>query len=337
MTINIRDLARTLNLSITTVSRALDGYSDVAESTRQRVIRAAQEVGYHPTSAARQLRRKRSDAIGYILPTSSPRFSDPFYANFLEGLCDQAAEQWIDLIVTSCPPESEYENAIYRRWCEGKKVDGFVLNRIRVDDSRVDFLLANKVPFVALGKTRNYSGYPCVLVDQKGGVARLVQHLAARGHQHIAFIGGSPELAIQVERFTGYKQGLKRTGLSLDERLILQGDLTEDGGYRTGCDLFQSSYRPTAVIGVNDLTALGVLRAIRELGLVPGKDVAVAGFDGIKETEYSNPPLTTLSQPTYEIARMLAGMLIAKINGEELAEAQEHIAPKLILRASTGE
>ncbi len=104
MTITIRDLARTLDLSITTVSRALDGYDDVAKETRRRVVEAAQQMGYVPSAAARQLRRKRTDAVGFILPTSSPQFSDPFSANFITGLCDEVASQRLDMMVTSCRP-----------------------------------------------------------------------------------------------------------------------------------------------------------------------------------------------------------------------------------------
>jgi LacI family transcriptional regulator len=336
VSVTIRDLARRLNLSITTVSRALDGYNDVAESTRQRVIQIAQEIGYHPTSAARQLRRKRSDAIGYILPTSSPRFSDPYYEKFLEGLCDQAAEQSIDVIVTSCPPGSDQEKSVYQRWFESKKVDGFVLNRVRGDDSRIEFLLTKGVPFVALGKANGHEGYSFVEVNLQDGEVQLIQHLAAKGHTRIAFVGASSDLTIQVERYSGFKLGLERAGLSLDECLVVQGDLTEDGGYRAGCELLRSPYPPTAIIAVNDLTALGILRSIRELGLVAGKDIAVAGLDGIKETEYSTPPLTTISQPTYEIARKLANMLMAKIHGEEMAETRVEFKASLIIRSSTG-
>src|SRR5512146_1504414 len=153
MTITIRDLAEKLHLSITTVSRALDGYSDVAEETRQRVVEAAREMGYVPSYAARQLRRKRTDAIGYILPTSSPQFSDPFYVNFLTGLCDEVASQKLDLLVTSCPPGSESEKNQYRRWVQSRRVDGMVFNRVRLHDWRLEFLAQNNIPFVSLEKS----------------------------------------------------------------------------------------------------------------------------------------------------------------------------------------
>ena len=230
MPITIRDLAKQLNLSITTVSRALDGYDDVAENTRTRVIQVAHEMGYSPTSSARQLRRGRSDAIGYILPTSSPRFSDPFYSDFLAGLCDEAAEHQIDVIVSSSPPDSDLEKAMYQRWFQSIRVDGIILNRIRLQDWRIGYLLENKIPFVSLGWVPSHDEYPHILVDERGGFERLVLHLANKGHKRLAYVGTSPNLMIQVERFTGYKQGLELSGLSYEDKIVLEGDLTEEGG-----------------------------------------------------------------------------------------------------------
>jgi LacI family transcriptional regulator len=330
----IRDLAKKLNLSITTVSRALDGYSDVSENTRQRVIAAAQEIGYQPSYAARQLRRKRSDAIGYILPTVSPRFSDPFFSLFLSGLCDEAGLRHYDLVTSSCPPDSEEEKALYERWTQTGRVDGVVLNRARIKDWRARFLIDHKIPCVSLGRPNKQSDFPSIVVDEYNGVRRLVNHLASAGRARIAFIGASPTLAIQDERFGGYRKGLEDSSLPFDPTLVVEGDLTEEGGYRATQGLLALARPPTAILGCNDLTAFGVIRAVREAGKTVGKDVAVAGYDGIKESEYTHPPLTTLYQPTYEIARKMAAMLISLINGEEL-EPNPIIQPELILREST--
>jgi len=336
MPITIRDLAKKLNLSITTVSRAIDGYSDVSEKTRTRVIHAAEEMGYAPSSAARQLRRRHSDAIGYILPTSSPRFSDPFYSDFLAGLCDEIAEHHIDLIVSSSPPGSDIEMRMYQRWIQSMRVGGIVLNRIRTQDWRASFLAQNQVPFAVLGHISIDMKIPNIVVDERGGFERLVQHLASKGHQRIAYIGGSPDLMIQVDRFGGYQQGLLTAGLLRDKDLILEGDLTEDGGYEAARKLLAQSDPPSAILGCNDLTAIGVLRAARQAGLQVGKDLAVAGYDGIQQTEHTDPPLTTLYQPTYNIARLLAAQLLKVLKGEVIDEYRQTLEPILILRASTG-
>jgi DNA-binding LacI/PurR family transcriptional regulator len=332
----IRELAEKLNLSITTVSRALDGYSDVSDETRKRVVEAAHQMGYTPSYAARQLRRKRTDSIGYILPTSSPRFSDPFFVNFLTGLCDEIASQSLDLMVTSCPPDSEEEKEQYQRWVQSRRVDGIVLNRTRVQDWRIEYLLENKIPFVSLGRGEMDAAYPYVDVADTEGFFELVTHLVQKGHQRIAYIGASPNLVIHNDRFRGYQQGLAAARIGFDPRLVREGDLTEPSGYRAARDLLAQPDPPTAILGINDLTALGIFHAAKEKGLYIGTELAIAGYDGITETEYTNPPLTTLYQPTYEIARDLARMLVRLIEGENLENSRVPIIPKLAIRASTG-
>jgi LacI family transcriptional regulator len=336
MPITIRNLAEKLNLSITTVSRALDGYSDVSEETRQRVIHAANEMGYEPSYAARHLRRQRADSIGYILPTSMPQFADPFYSSFLTGVCDEAASLNLDLMVSSCPPESEREKSQYQRWIKSRRVDGLILNRVRVQDWRVDMLLESGVPFVSLGKSETSPSYPHIFVNERGGFGQLVHLLVNKGHRKIAYVGGVPELVLQVERFAGYLQGLERARIHFDPDLVLTGDLTEESGYQAAKSLLDRLDPPTAILACNDLMALGVLRAVQERGIYAGRELAIAGYDGIKETEYTNPPLTTLYQPTYDIARQLVRMLQSQIEGQPLEEQRVCIQPSLIARPSTG-
>jgi len=335
MPVTIRDLASKLNLSITQVSRALGGYSDVSESTREKVIQTAREMGYEPSYAARQLRRKRADAIGYILPTSSPRFSDPFYANFLTGLCDEAAEHQIDLVVSSCAPESEAEEAMYQRWFQSTRVDGMVVNRVRSQDWRIQYLAENQMPFVSLGIPESYGEIPGVKVNERGGFERLVLHLKDKAHKRIAFINGPTELVVIQERFAGYRQGLSRAGLEYENELVVEGNLNQDGGYHAATRLLQNVNPPTAILACNDQSALGAMRAVKEAGIKIGAHFSIAGYDGIREAEYSDPPLTTLYQPTYEIARQLIAMLVKLINHQPISMPHPIIEPELILRAST--
>ena len=333
--VTIRDLAKKLNLSITQVSRALGGYSDVSETTREKVITTAHELGYEPSYAARQLRRRRADAIGFILPTSSPRFSDPFYANFLAGLCDEASQHQVDLVVSSCPPGSDLEKSMYQRWFQSSRVDGMVINRVRIHDSRVKYLADNHMPFVTLGLPEINWDFPAIKVDERGGFERLVVHLQKKGHHRIAFIGGPVELVIQQERFSGYRQGLEVAGLEYDEQLVVSADLTEDGGYQAAGVLLTCDNPPTAILGCNDQIAIGALHKAKELGRKVGQEFAIAGYDGIREAEYTDPPLTTIYQSTYEIACNLVKMLLAVINHQPISQPRPVLIPELILRAST--
>jgi len=335
MPVTIRDVARRLNLSITTVSRALDGYEDVAEETRLLVIGTAQEMGYVPNQAARQLRRRRSDTIGYILPTDTPRFSDPFFAEFVAGLGDEASAHGFDLLVSTAPPGSPGERQAYERWTHGRKVDGIVLNQMHLVDWRVQYLAQVQFPFVTLERSLDPHDYPSVEVNGQRGFRILIDHLVSLGHQRIAYIGASPDLKIQADRFAGYGDGLQAHGLRLDADLISEGDLTTEGGYRAAAQLLAKPFPPTAIACVDDMTAMGVLHAAREQGRVVGQDLAVAGFDGIQGFEHTQPPLTTINQPVYQIARRLVQMLVIQIAGKPLAEKRVQIEPVLEIRQST--
>jgi LacI family transcriptional regulator len=336
MPVTIREVAKKLKLSITTVSRALDGYDDVAAKTRQRVIRTARAMGYVPSRAARQLRRQRADAIGYILPASGSNFTDPFFSEFIAGLGDEATSNNFDLLVSTAAPDTVAERQIYARWVQSRLVDGIVISRMRLRDWRVRYLGKNEFPFVAHGHTLLSLKFPYIEMDSRRGFDILVKHLVERGHKRIAYIGAPQGLTLQADRLAGYQDGLVNAGIAFDEALIAEGDLTRTGGYQATLRLLELSQPPTAIMGVNDMTAAGAMRAARERGLVVGRDVAIAGYDGTDDSEHMEPPLTTLKQPVYEIARRLVKMLAALIEGKEILESQVVLQPELIVRASTG-
>lgn len=335
MNITIRDVAKRLNLSITTVSRALDGYDDVSEETRQRVVQTAHEMGYAPNQAARQLRRKRADSIGYILPADRPRFSDPFFAEFVAGLGDEAAAHGLDLLVSSAPPNSQTEQRAYERWIQSRKVDGLVLNRLHLQDLRVQYLARLQIPFVTLERSLNNYEYPSVEVNGRRWFKALVDHLVGQGHRRIVYIGAGAELKLQADRLAGYRDSLQSHGLPYEAELVTEGDLTSDGGFRAAEYLLALPHPPTAIACVDDMTALGVLHAAREHGRIVGQDLAVAGFDGIDGCEHTQPLLTTINQPVYQIARKLAQMLTAQIAGQALPEQHLQIELMLEVRQST--
>ena len=200
----IRDVAKKLNLSITTVSRALDGYDDVAEETRQLVVHTARKLGYAPNRAARQLRRQKSETIGFILPAGAQHFAEPFFTEFMAGLGNELASRNYDLLVSAVASEED-EREMYRRWANGGKVDGLILNRLRLQDWRVKFLTKQHIPCATL----DYSGegrYPCIRVDGADGFVELVEHVHKNGFRRFAFIGGPINLVNQMERLEWFRQ-----------------------------------------------------------------------------------------------------------------------------------
>jgi LacI family transcriptional regulator len=333
MRLTIRDVAKKLNLSITTVSRALDGYDDVAEETRQQVIETARRLGYTPNRAARQLRRQKAETVGYILPAGAQHFAEPFFTEFIAGLGNELAPRNYDLLVSAVASEDD-EREMYRRWAEGGKVDGFILNRLRLKDWRVKFLTKQRIPFATL----DYSGegrYPCIRVDGADGYIDLVQHIQKNGFRKFAYIGGPSNLVSHAERLDWFRQAIKARKLRLNEKNIFSADLTSSGGYQCAIELLSLSDPPDAVLCVNDETAFGVLHAAHKHGLEIGKDLAVAGFDGVQEARHTEPPLTTLDIPVFDIARQLVDMLLRSIMGEAV-QTSVFIKPALLVRPSTG-
>ena len=334
--VRIHDVAKQLNLSITTVSRALDGYTDVAEQTRLLVIRTAQEMGYTPNRAARQLRRQHAETIGFILPLEKMQFSDPFFSEFITGIGDEATAATYDLLVSAATPGSDDELAAYQRWIQGGKVDGVIIARTRIYDSRVEYLLKQKAHFVCLERSVYSSEFIGVEIDSYTVFFQLMNHLTDLGHRRIAYIGGCPTLKVNLDRLTAYQAGLSCIGVAFEPDLVLEGDLTLTGGYNATEQLLDLSAPPTAIVCINDLTAIGAMHAVSNRGLVVGRDVSVAGFDGLSDSAHSQPPLTTIEQPVYSVARQLVKILLAEITGAEIAEKHVKIQPQLIIRSSTG-
>lgn len=335
MTVTIRDVAQRLNLSISTVSRALDDYPDIAVKTRRLVKETAREMGYTPNRAARQLRRQRADAIGYILPVEAQRFSEPFYAEFLVGLSDETALHPFDLLVSVSSKDQGTEQTIYENWVQSRKVDGFVLNRARHNDWRMQYLSEQCVPFTSLERGNGVFDQARVEVDNTGGMVDLVRHLAETGYRRLAFIGGPEQLVIHTARFAGFLRGLEQAGLPYNPDWVVSGNLTSDGGYQAVKRMRWLPDPPDALVCINDETAFGAMHAVLELGLKVGKDVAVTGFDGVQVSRHTDPPLTTLDIPVYEIARQLVRLLASEIDGKPLTDRRVVFQPRLLIRESS--
>jgi LacI family transcriptional regulator len=334
--VKLKDLAAELGLSVTTVSRALAGYGDVAEGTRLRVLRAAEEMGYVPDVTARRLQKGRTDTLGFIIPTSGPRFSDPYFSELLAGIGNEAARHNFDLLVSTRPPDTPEEVATYRRMVEGRMVDGLLVVRTRVEDHRIGYLAQIGFPFVAFGRSDLEVDFPYVDEDGLRGLELVTQHLLDLGHRRLAFIAAPEDLMFCNYRRAGLETALERNNLVLKPEYCIVSDLTQRGGHAAMNELLDLSHPPTAVIACNDLMALGAISAAQKQGLVVGRDVAITGFDDIPQAEHSHPPLTTIRQPVYDIGRRICGMLVRLVRGEELAERQVVLQPELIVRESSG-
>jgi LacI family transcriptional regulator len=329
----IRDVAKKLNLSITTVSRALDGYDDVAEQTRQLVIETARQMDYVPNRAARQLRLQKAETMGFIIPSISKRFDEAFFTEFIAGLGEELSTRNFDLLVSNAVTD-EGERNLYHRWVNSRKVDGFILNRVHKHDWRVNYLFQEEIPFVALGRSHDGLHYPCIRIEGADAYLSLVQHIRENGFSRFAFVGGPNDLIDNIERLQWFKSALKKCGLEVDRGHVLSTDMSSTAGYEATRRLLSSSMPPDAILCANDEIAFGALHAAHEQGFKIGTDVAVVGFDGVQDAKHSEPPLTTLDIPVFDIARKLVEMLLQTIQGAAV-DSPVFIKPKLLIRPST--
>lgn len=336
MAVTLKDVAERVGVSITTVSRALAGYDDVAETTRQRVETVAAELGYVPNITARRLQKQRTDTLGFIIPTFGPRFSDPFFSEFIAGIGNSAADHHLDLLVSTHPPDSEREFNAYRRAVRGGWVDGLIVVRTRESDRRIQLLCENDFPFVAFGRTDDDCEFPYVDEDSAAGMQLLVQHFVERGHRRIGFIAPPAGLMFGHYRRQGYFETMAAHNLAVEPAWVVEGDMTQRSGAEAVRHLLALCPRPTAIIGGNDLMTLGAMGTMQQEGIEIGHQIAVAGFDDIPPAAHAHPPLTTIHQPIYDIGRKACEMLVEIIHGQEPEPKHVLLTPRLIVRASSG-
>jgi len=336
MPVTLQDIADRLDVSVATVSRALAGYADVAPATRQRVLQAAQEMGYHPNVTARRLQKQRTDTIGFVIPTFGPRFSDPYFSELLAGIGNAASEQDYDVLVSTCSPDGPEEAKTYARFVQERRVDGMLVVRTREHDARIAYLLEQRFPFIAFGRSRVEGDFCYLDVDGAAGIREATHHLINLGHRRIAIILPPENLMFAHYRWLGFEEAMVGAGLPIEQTLVVHGDLTERSGYEVGRAFLTWDDPPSAIVACNDLMALGVISAAQGLGLAVGRDVSVTGFDDVSLAAHSHPPLTTVRQPIYEIGQRICGMLIHLLQEETLEERHVILEPQLIVRESCG-
>ncbi|QBY02586.1 LacI family transcriptional regulator [Rhodophyticola sp. CCM32] len=331
--VTINDLARNLGLAKGTVSRALNGYPDIAETTRKRVARTAERMGYRPLAQAQAIRTGRARALGLVLNAGGDDAHKPFLTDFLDGISRAASEESWSLTVATAEDEAD-EVTTMARLIEERKVDGFILPRPRLVDARIDLLRGRDVPFVLYGRTANPDG--CAWHDIKGedAMKSAVLRLAGRGHRRIGFINGALDYTYAHLRREGYLAGLAEAGLDVAPELMTGDAITMAQGETQGEVLLDLPDRPSAIVCALDLAALGLYRAAARRGVRIGPDLAVIAYDGIPEAATAHPPLTTYAVDSRAAGARLARLLFARIRGADPTRLREEVPARLIARGS---
>jgi LacI family transcriptional regulator len=336
MRVRLADVAREAQVSITTASRALGGFSDVSSLTQRLVEETARRLEYVPNISAQRLRRRRTDMVGLILPADKAGFGEPFFSEFLAGVGEEAAALDRHLLLAAHPPDSAAEHDIYLQVVRGGWVDGVILTRLRWRDERVRLLRERGFPFVAFGRTGKNEGFPSIDEDSVAGLSLLVDHLIGLGHRRIAFVAGPDDLTLTHHRRRGFTEAMSRHRLPVPSRMIAEGDLRRESGAEAMTFLIDQNPPPTAVVFCNDMMALGGMEAATTAGLIVGRDVSIGGFDGIAAGEHTTPGLTTLRQPIGEIGRLVCRALVGRIEGDTNPDHRVLLTPELVIRGSTG-
>ena len=329
----LRDLARSLDLSITTVSRALDGYPDVSAETRARVRAAAEAANYHPNAAARRLRRRKAETVAVTLPAEPGHFGPAVFLDML-GVCgERLAEEGLSLMLVPTPSGAR-ETDTLRRLIEGHRADAMIVVRTRREDPRVAYLMERGIPFVTHGRTIGAAVHAAIDGDGETGFHDATLLLAKLGHRRIAHIAAPEVFTFAHFRRDGWQRGLQEAGLEPGAEIAEEP--TEHGGYRAARHLLDLPAPPTALLCATDSMAIGALRALRERSLVAGRDVAVIGHDNIPAAAYTDPALSTMEIAADEVGRRLGDLLLRRLGGADPRDLQEVLPIHHVLRATHG-
>ncbi|PKA44526.1 substrate-binding domain-containing protein (plasmid) [Rhizobium sullae] len=315
---NLKQLAQSLGLSITTVSRALDGYPDVSPATRERVREAAALTGYRPNASARRLRKQRAELVAVTLPSDPGHIGPPHFLDMLSGCAEHLATAGLNLVIAPVP-RGESELDMCRRFVDGQRVDAMLLVRTKRRDERVEFLQARSIPFVTNGRTESVVPHPYLDGDGFAGFQAASLRFHAEGHRRIAHIAGPQDYYFAHVRRMGWQAAMEESGLSTE--LCAEGAPTEQGGYLAALELLRHPRRPTAIVCATDEMAIGALRALREIK--GGETISIVGHDDLPTGAFASPPLSTMRMAGENLGRSFASLLLRAIAGEPSEELQE--------------
>jgi DNA-binding LacI/PurR family transcriptional regulator len=334
--VTIRDVAQRAGVSTATVSYVLNNSRPVREETRQRVLRAAEELGYRPSVIARGLQARESRMIGYSWLPAQPDQFEPILEKFLHVMAEAAERRGYHVLTFPCPkPHDEVQ--VYRDMVRSGRVDGFILSNTNLHDRRIRYLMDVGFPFVAFGRSNPDWDFPWVDVDGADGVQQAVNHLRALGHRRIACLAWPEDSLTGQYRLQGYLDAMASAGLPVEPAWIIRTENFHEYAYRSTQTwlALPAAERPTAIIALTDLMAMGVMNAAADAGLRVGRELAVVGFDNAPVTNFLRPSLTSLRQPIAEVGERVVSMLIDLVRGQMPSPAQVILKPELVVRDTT--
>ncbi|EOE5508047.1 DNA-binding transcriptional regulator CytR [Cronobacter sakazakii] len=326
----MKDVAVRARVSTATVSRALMNPEKVSQATRNRVEKAAIDVGYLPGSLNRNLKRNESRTILVIVPD----ICDPFFSEIIRGIEVTAADQGYLVLIGDCAHQNQQEKTFIDLIIT-KQIDGMLLlgSRLPFDASKEE--QRNLPPMVMANEFAPELELPTVHIDNLTAAFNAVNYLHELGHQRIACIAGPEEMPLCHYRLQGYVQALRRSGMTVDPHYIARGDFTYEAGANALEQLLSLPQPPTAIFCHSDVMALGALSMAKRRGFRVPDDLSIIGFDNIALAEFCDPPLTTVAQPRFDIGREAMLLLLSQLNGHTVSSGSRLLDCELVLRGTT--
>jgi DNA-binding LacI/PurR family transcriptional regulator len=328
----IIDIAERLGISPSTVSRALADHADIKRETKEKVRKVAEELRYSPNPIARSLKSSRTTTVGVIVP----EIKHDFFSSAISGIEEIAYHSGYTIIV--CQSNESYErevvntNALMHHRVAGVIVS--ISQNTKCGDHFQD-LIRRKIPLVFFDRVRDDVAASKVVIDDYKGAFHAVTHLLERGYTRIAHFAGPKELGICKKRWNGYVDALAQSKLTMRNGFVRYGGLHEQDGYNSMDSLLKENIIPDAIFAVNDPVAIGAFQRIKEAGLRIPDDIAIVGFSNNKITSLVDPPITTVDQPSFEMGRKAAEILISTIEDRTIEPKTLVLDAKLIVRGST--
>lgn len=330
----IHDIAKKLNISASTVSRALNENPLISETTRKKIKKAAIEMGYRPNVMAANFRTRRTNTIGVIVPLINRHF----FSSVISGIEEVAYKQGFAVTISQSndnfEKESKIAHALY-----ANRVDGLILS-IGMGTQSYDHLKLfsdRNIPLVFFDRIVDEIPAHKIVIDDFGGAYRATQHLIEQGRKQVAHIGGPLNLQIYAKREAGYRQAINDAGLQINDNYILHNSLTRDDGIKAIRKILSGKQRPDAIFCANDTTALSAIIHLNEKGIKVPEEIAIVGFSNEPFSEIVTPSITTIKQPGFEMGKKAAELLIKQISSKVKPKTYETIMmnTELIIRNSS--
>jgi LacI family transcriptional regulator len=330
--LTIKDVAYKAGVSPATASRVAGNYGYVSKATRQKVLVAIRELGYHPNSIARSMVTKSTHSLGLVVTD----ITNPFFAHLMRSVEDVTWELGYTLFLANTDENTQREEAVIQAIQE-RQVDGLILvPATNQSTPYLEHFIQQGIPLVLLDRNIRGLAADAVMVDNENGAYQAVMHLIHLGHRRIGMVIDNLDISTNAERLAGYLRAFREADLPVEEQLIQSCQFTEQSAFNLTTEMFNHPQRPTALFAANNLMTLGILRSSREANLRIPEDLALVGFDDLEWTAFSTLQLTAVAQPVQELGNVAAKRLLMRLQGDQTSPMEIRLKTKFIIRKSCG-